>query len=135
MKKGTPWSRDELTTALEMYEAGSNYDEIGEAIGRTHGGVYDMLRKRFGVCRARPEYFDGPPIGVTMECERNKKDAKLGSMILREACMDMFCRTANKYHISLDDAMACHLGYHAQPKREAGSERPYVSQRAFGMAA
>jgi hypothetical protein len=46
---------------------------------------------------------------------RRRKDAKLGSQILREACLDLYQRTANRYKISMDDAMACHLGYHARP--------------------
>lgn len=45
----------------------------------------------------------------------HEKDARLGSQLLREACIDLFCKTSNRYMISLDDAMACHLGYHARP--------------------
>lgn len=56
-----------------------------------------------------------PGIGLEKPEEAYRKDCKLGSMILREACLDLFCRTANRYHIGLDDAMACHLGYHAKP--------------------
>jgi hypothetical protein len=45
-----------------------------------------------------------------------RKDAKLGSSILREACLDLFQRTANRYQVSMSDAMARHLGYHAPAK-------------------
>lgn len=64
---------------------------------------------------AQPGYYDGPPIPLTKECQAYRQDAKLGSQILREACLDLFCRTANRYRISMNDAMACHLGYHARP--------------------
>jgi hypothetical protein len=52
-------------------------------------------------------------IGLDPVTDSYRKDAKLGSVVLREACLDLFCRTANRYQISLDDAMACHLGFHA----------------------
>lgn len=45
-----------------------------------------------------------------------RKDCKLGSEVLRQACLDLFQRTANHYKIQLADAMACHLGNHAPPK-------------------
>lgn len=54
-------------------------------------------------------------IGLEQSDASYRKDCKLGSQILREACLDLFCRTANRYMVSLDDAMACHLGYHAKP--------------------
>lgn len=51
--------------------------------------------------RENPQHFD--------------QDARLGSQILRVACLDLFQRTASRYMIGLDDAMACHLGYHSRP--------------------
>lgn len=82
----------------------------------------------------QPHYYDGPAIPLTTECMRLRQDAKLGSQILREACMDLFCRTANRYMIALDDAMACHLGYHSKPVIP-GTERVYRGQAAERMAA
>ena len=38
------------------------------------------------------------------------------SALLREACLDLFFRTANRYRISMDDAMARHLGHYEPPK-------------------
>jgi hypothetical protein len=54
-------------------------------------------------------------IGLEMPEMHYRKDCKLGSQILREACLDLFCRTANRFHISMDDAMAKHLGTHVRP--------------------
>jgi hypothetical protein len=114
MKHGTHWSLADLATARLMYDRGAQYEDIAEVIGRSAVAVYDMLRKRFGATRV-PEYFLGDPIGLTMECERYRRDCKLGSQILREACMDMFCRTANASGISLDEAISGHLGRHERP--------------------
>jgi hypothetical protein len=55
-------------------------------------------------------------IGLELPEIRYRADCKLGSQILREACLDLFQRTANRYLISMSDAMACHLGYHSPPK-------------------
>lgn len=56
-----------------------------------------------------------PGIGLEKTEQAYRQDCKLGSQLLREACLDLYCRTANRYQINLDDAMACHLGLHARP--------------------
>jgi hypothetical protein len=68
-------------------------------------------------------------IGLETPEIRHRKDAKLGSMVLRELCLDLFSRTANRYNISMDDAMACHLGYHSKPALP-GTERIHRGQFA-----
>lgn len=134
-RAGTHWTESELATAKAEYLNGADYGAIGAMIGRSAAAVYDMLRKKLGALPTpQPSYFDGPPIGITMDDERHQKDCRLGSQILREACMDLFCRTANRYMVSLDDAMACHLGYHAPPKKP-GTERVYRGQAAERLAA
>jgi hypothetical protein len=131
---GTHWSQEELIAAKAMFDAGSSYAEIGEKLGRTDTAIYDRLLREFKISRMRPEYFDGPAIGLTVECQRIRKDAKLGSQILREACLDLFQRTANKYMIRMDDAMACHLGHHSKPVIP-GTERVIRGQAAERLAA
>ena len=79
-------------------------------------------------------YYDGPPIPLDKDDISLRLDAKLGSQILREACLDLFCRTANRYQISLDDAMACHLGYHAKPVIP-GMERALKTSAVMRLAA
>lgn len=68
-------------------------------------------------------------VGLEQSETRRRRDAKLGSQILREACLDLFQRTANKYMIRMDDAMACHLGYHSRVVIP-GTERVYRGQGA-----
>lgn len=134
-RAGTQWTEDDLGIAKRMYDAGEDYDVIGEAVGRSAAAAYDMLRKRFGATRAlKPGYLNETPIGVTVECARYRQDAKVGSDVLRIACLDLFQRTANRYRVSLADAMACHLGYHA-PIRIPGTERVYRGQAAERLAA
>lgn len=55
-----------------------------------------------------PQYYDGPAIALTKEDQHYRQDCKLGSTILREACMDLFCRTANRYGVKLASAIARH---------------------------
>jgi hypothetical protein len=132
-RSGTHWTEHEMNVARSMYADDATYDDIGAQIGRSGLAVYDMLRKRFGATRA-PEYYEADPIGLTMECERYRRDAKLGSQILREACMDLFCRTANHHHVHVSDAMAHHLGQHAPP-RIPGTERTHKTASVERMAA
>lgn len=73
-------------------------------------------------------------IGLETPEIRHRKDAKLGSMILREACLDMFQRTANRFQIKMEDAMACHLGFHSKPIIP-GTENAIRGQRAQRMLA
>lgn len=113
---GTHWTEEHLQIAKKMYEDGADYEDIGDAIGRSGPAVYDMLRKRIGATRVPRNRHIGPPIGITMECARRRLDGQLGSEVLRTACLDLFQRTANRYQISMADAMACHLGFHAPAK-------------------
>lgn len=73
-------------------------------------------------------------IGLEIPEMRHREDCKLGSMILREACLDLFQRTSNRYQIKLDDAMACHLGFHSKIVIP-GTERIYRGQAAERLAA
>ena len=57
-----------------------------------------------------------PGIGQQKPDETYRKNCAIGSEILREACLDLFQRTANRYQIGLSDAMACHLGHHSPPR-------------------
>ena len=68
-------------------------------------------------------------IGLESPEIARRKDAKLGSAILRTACLDLFQRTANRYQIRMADAMACHLGYHSKPVIP-GTERIHRGQFA-----
>lgn len=88
--------------------------------------------------RGRPRhdylgYWDGPPIGLTKEDEGHRQDAKLGSQILREACLDHFCRIANSRGLSLADVTDAYAN--GEPAREPGTERVYRGQAAERMAA
>lgn len=68
-------------------------------------------------------------IGLEHPEIRRRSDAKLGSQVLREACLDLFQRTANRFQIKMDDAMACHLGHHSKPVIP-GTERVLRGQAA-----
>lgn len=81
----------------------------------------------------QPGYYDGPAIPLTTECQRWRLDAKLGSQILREACLDHFCQIANSNGLSLADVTADYANGRA-PK-EPGTERVYRGQAAERMAA
>ena len=70
---------------------------------RQYNQLYKTVWSREGIGLETPEI-------------RHRKDAKVGSEVLRQACLDLFQRTANRHMVSMDDAMACHLGYHSPPK-------------------
>jgi hypothetical protein len=118
MAHRTPWDFEEAATAKRMLDSGMSYKEVAKALGRTVNSVDKGIFKFFGPRRKAgvDRYIVGEPIPLTRECETYRKDAKLGSAALRIACLDMFQRTANRYKISVDDAMACHLGFHSPPK-------------------
>jgi len=73
-------------------------------------------------------------IGLEHPEIRRKADAKLGSMILREACLDLFQRTANRNDIPMDEAMDSHLGKHTKVIIP-GTERVLRGQGAQRMLA
>lgn len=109
------WNRDEVIQARHLFATGLTWRQVGDLMGRTGAACRDAVSRHFGSIDKAMSY-EGPPIGKTMECERTAKDAKLGSQILLQACLDLFQRTANRYQIGMSDAMACHLGYHAPPR-------------------
>lgn len=130
-----PWTHDEIQKALHLYATGLTWQAVGNYLGRSKSSCLSAASRHL---TRKPEERDrcssGPAIGLTMECERLRLDAKLGSMVLREACLDLFQRTANSHHISMDDAMACHLGYHSKAVIP-GTERIYRGQAAERLAA
>lgn len=71
-------------------------------------------------------------IGLEEPEVRRRKDARLGSQILREACLDLFCRLANDSGIALDDVLTA---YRNERSRIPGTERVYRGQAAERMAA
>lgn len=129
------WTDDEIIHATQLRDMRVPYAEIAERMGRTLAGVKRAFSRYVGKREDRVHsYYDGPAIGLTMECQRYRQDAKLGSAVLREACLDLFQRTANRFNVGMDDAMACHLGYHA-PVNIPGRERIYKTASAMRLAA
>jgi hypothetical protein len=84
---------------------------------------------------AQLNYRSGPAIPLTYECQRYRIGCKHGSQLLREFCLDLFQRTANRERISMDAAMACHLGHHSPIVRKPGTERVVRGQAAERIAA
>lgn len=67
-------------------------------------------------------WYDGPAIGKDESYSRQLEDDRFACSLLRESILDLFARTANRYQISMDDAMACHLGNCSEVKRKPGTE-------------
>lgn len=133
-RAGTHWDVADMKTAKKLFDQGVDYDAIGALIGRSGMACYDMLRKYYRVSRTAPQQYDGPPIGVTVDCARRRQDAKLGSMVLREACLDLFQRTANLQQLDMDEAMARHLGRHSSIAIP-GTERVHKTASVQRLAA
>ena len=128
MTRGGHWNETELMTAKAMFEAGESYHSIADAIGRSPMAIYDKLRSKFRLCRGAPDAYDGPPIPLTAECQAYRQDCKLGSQILREACLDHFCRIANRAGLGLDDVLFAYRN--GGPAPVPGTERVYRGQGA-----
>jgi hypothetical protein len=135
MTDRTLWDPEELQAAKTMREKGMKYAEIGRAFGRSGPAAYKAIQRAYGISEnnSRAEYWNGPAIGVTLECTRLKKDAEQGTAALGEACLDYFCRVANKVGRSLDDVLEDYKN--GKPASTPGTEQPYISANAFGMAA
>lgn len=73
-------------------------------------------------------------IGLETPEIRHRQDARLGSALLREMCLDLFQRTANAKQVGMDDAMAEHLGRHSR-MTIPGTERIIRGQAAQRMLA
>lgn len=81
--------------------------------------------------RGRPRlteagYYDGPPIPLTMECQKYRQDCKLGSILLGGAIRDLLCRME-------PDAAVAVLGGPRKPT--PGTERVYKTASIERMAA
>lgn len=116
MANPTPWPIEDINKALALKETGLTWRQVGEHFGKSKSAAQAACARFIGV---KPKHQDqslcGPPIGLEMSEMTFRKSMKRGSEMLREACLDLFAKTANRYQINLSDAMACHLGYHSQP--------------------
>lgn len=74
----------------------------------------------------QPGYYDGPPIPLTQDCVRYRKDCKLGSTVLGHAIRDLINRMD-----ALDVARA--LGAFSSP--EPGTEQVHKTSSASRLAA
>lgn len=114
------WTPDRVEVALQLRSEGLRSNEIADRLGGTAGSVrkaiskYLNLPKKPHVSRP-PQYCSGEPISIEKSENSYRKSCKVNSEVLRQACLDLFQRTSNRYKIGLDDAMACHLGFHAKP--------------------
>lgn len=102
------WTNHEVLKLRELALSGKSAKQIASEMGRPLFGV----RWKARALQIEIDDFRGKDIEAATD---PNKDARLGSQILREACLDLFQRTANRYYISLSDAMACHLGHHSRP--------------------
>lgn len=111
-----PWAEEDVREALRLHDTGLTWRQVGAVFGKSKSSAQAACRRFQGLKPKEQDYAScGPPIGLEQSEVSHRKDCKLGSQVLREACLDLFQRTANRYRISMDDAMACHLGYHAKP--------------------
>jgi hypothetical protein len=123
------WTTEEIQRALDLYATGISWRKVGSEIGRTKSATLCAVKRHLGhIPERRDRGVSGPAIGLEPSETAYRKDCKLGSMILREACLDLFCRTANRHNTSMDDAMARHLGLHSPPKL---IRAPYKTQSAM----
>lgn len=131
----TLWSDEDIAKVRELHLAGKECEEIAAEIGRTRHGVYYIIRKLFGErpLAPEPEYVVGPAIGYTHECERIRKDARLGSLNLQIAINDLFCRIANQAGISRNDVMRAYAN--GGPSPVPGTERICKTSQIERMAA
>lgn len=126
------WDLGEASKALEMRRKGFAIKEIAEALGRTPDGVTQALTRFFGTSE-KVRHETGEPIALTDDDIAAAKDGKIGSEVLRIACLDLFQRTASRYSIRLEDAMACHLGFYEPPSIVRAPFKTASAQR--GLAA
>jgi hypothetical protein len=133
MANPTPWPIEDINKALALKAAGLTWREVGERFGKSRSSAQAACARYRGT---KPKHQDnalcGPPIGLEMSEINFRKEMAMGSALLREACLDLFSKTANRYQIGMDDAMACHLGHHAPPKLERA---PLKTSSAMRLAA
>jgi hypothetical protein len=130
MRKCHMWTDEECIIAKRLHDSGMSWREVGLHFGRSRSATQSAVARFLGFKPANQNNLcdPGEPIGLEMPEISYKKDCRIGSATLRTACLDLFQRTAGRYHISMSDAMACHLGYHAPPKL---IRSPYGTQSAL----
>lgn len=129
MANPTPWPIEDIDKALALKAQGLTWREVGTHFGKSRSAAQAACARYRGT---KPKHQDlslcGPPIGLEMSELSFRKDMKRASARLREACLDLFTKTANRYQIGLSDAMACHLGHHNPPMIERS---PYMTASAM----
>ena len=128
------WTSEEVDRAKMLFSTGMTWVEVGRALGRSASACLNAVSRHSNKILTARSCYDGPPIPKTMECQKREQDCKLGSAILRETILDLFCRTANRRNISLDEAAALHL----KPIERVvipGTERIYKTASAQRLAA
>lgn len=121
------WTNHEILTLREMALLGKSARQISLEIGRS---IFSVRWKARDLQIDITDFRGKDDEAVTDP----DKDARLGSQILREACLDLFQRTANRYYISLNDAMACHLGFHAPPRFASAPYKTASAMRRLAAA-
>lgn len=100
------WNRRDTDLLVSMIESGMQSPAMARILGRSSESVRNKAKYlQLSIRRGNPE----PKI-----TEADKQAASCNA--LREACLNLFQRTANRYQISMTDAMACHLGFYQAPK-------------------
>ena len=130
------WTPDEAMRARILFESGKSWEEVGEIFGRTASGCESAVNRH---CRRAKtiiagSYYDGPAIAVTKDCERYRKDCRLGSTALKDAILDAQCAFANRHDIALTDAQNLLMGG-LNRRVIPGTERIYKTASAQRMAA
>jgi hypothetical protein len=129
------WTAKEIANARNLYDSGMTWKEVGQYLGCSKSAVQGAVARHEGRTYNphAGEHVAAPAIGLTMECQRIRMDAKLGSKTLKIAIDDMFCRIANKVGLTLADVTSAYANGRHDPI--PGTERVYKTASIQRLAA
>lgn len=86
------WTEQEYQFALNLYEAGLTWEQVGNEMGRSKSSVMNAVKRYTGYAPPEREPDVGPAIGQTGDDRAYVKDCKLGSAILEGLISDLINR-------------------------------------------
>jgi hypothetical protein len=99
------WTRQESDALVRLVEGGKQSPEIATILGRT------VLQVRNKAKHLQLKLKRGGALPKITPEDRQAASCNA----LRNACLALFARTADRYKISDQEAMSCHLGFYSPP--------------------